>query len=164
MKIVVISDTHMPKKAKTLPSKLIEGLGNVDLIIHGGDWTSLDIYDELKAFAPVIGVRGNVDPPDLPFEEKLVIEKNGYKIGVVHGHMGKKKTTPERALESFLDQSLDLIIFGHSHIPYKHIHGDTILFNPGSPTDKRVQPQFSFGKITIGDKLDVTHCYFDSKD
>lgn len=163
MRIAVISDTHMPKRAKKLPEILIEGLRGTELIIHAGDWTTIEVYKELQTLAPVIGVRGNIDPPELPFEEKLTIVIKGYRIGVVHGHVGKKKTTPERAYEAFQNQKLDLIVFGHSHIPYKQYLGEKLLFNPGSPTDKRFQPQFSYGIVTLGETLDAEHFYFDRK-
>jgi uncharacterized protein len=138
LKIAVIADTHMPKRAKKLPQSLVNGIHDTDIIIHAGDWTTMEVYQELSLIAPVLGVSGNVDTPEVKDKvgEKLIIDKQGYKIGVVHGHLGKKKTTPERALEAFKGEALDLILFGHSHIPYKQYHGDILLFNPGSPTDK----------------------------
>lgn len=165
MKIGVISDTHMPKKAKNLPKKLLEGLMDVDAIIHAGDWVTMDVYHQLKQIAQVNGVYGNVDSIEVQqyFKEKMVLEVNGHKIGIVHGHIGKKKTTPERALEAFQDEKVDVIIFGHSHIPYHKIHNDTILFNPGSPTDKRFQPQFSYGIIELKESIDIKHHFFDDK-
>ena len=164
MRIALISDTHLPKRAKKLPEFLMNGLRGAELIIHAGDWTTYEVYDALQSIAPVVGVRGNVDLPELPFEEKITIVVKGYRIGVVHGHVGKKKTTPDRAYEAFQGQELDMIVFGHSHIPYKQYHGETLLFNPGSPTDKRFQPQFSFGIVTLGETLDAEHFYFDQKD
>ncbi|MEK5442862.1 metallophosphoesterase family protein [Fredinandcohnia sp. FSL W7-1320] len=164
MRIAVISDTHMPKRANKLPEKLVEGVRGTGLIIHAGDWSTIEVYEELQTIAPVIGVRGNIDPPELPFGEKLMIVKKGYRIGIVHGHVGKKKTTPDRAYEAFQGQKLDLIVFGHSHIPYKQYHGETLLFNPGSPTDKRFQPEFSYGIVTLGGTLDAEHIYYKRKD
>jgi len=55
-------------------------------------------------------------------------------------------------------------VFGHSHIPYKQYHGETLLFNPGSPTDKRFQPEFSYGIVTLGGTLDAEHIYYKRKD
>ena len=164
MKIAVLSDTHMPKRAKLLPDTVINEIKDTDMIIHAGDWTSLEVYEELKRIAPVIGVYGNVDPPEVQefFEVRKIVEVGKIKIGIIHGHLGKKKTTPERALEAFQHEKMDIITFGHSHIPYLQTHGETILFNPGSPTDKRFQPKFSYGIITIneGEPIEVKHVFF----
>jgi uncharacterized protein len=164
MKIVVLSDTHMPKRAKQLPDTVINGIKDADMIIHAGDWTSLEVYEELKRIAPVIGVYGNVDPPEVRefFEDREIVEVGKIKIGLTHGHLGKKKKTPERALEAFQHEKMDIITFGHSHIPYLQTHGETILFNPGSPTDKRFQPKFSYGIINIneGKPIEGKHVFF----
>ncbi|WP_369797420.1 metallophosphoesterase [Paucisalibacillus sp. EB02] len=73
------------------------------------------------------------------FPEKDVFEVNGYEIGIFHGH-GEKKTTEKRAQETFQDESFDIIVFGHSHIPLVRYVKKTLLFNPGSPMDKRALP------------------------
>lgn len=165
MKIVVLSDTHMPKRGKSLPEPLVNELSNVDLIIHAGDWTTLDVLYQLENYAPVIGVSGNIDPPEVNqfFGKKKVLEVITFKIGIVHGHVGKKKTTPERALEAFKGEELDVIIFGHSHIPYQEYHEGTLLFNPGSPTDKRLQKSYSFGILQIHDTIKAKIVYYTYK-
>ena len=164
MKVIVISDTHMPRMAKSLPSRLKEELSTADLILHAGDWQTKEVYEELKAYAPVDGVCGNVDGQDLieQFGLKKIISLEGYRIGLIHGH-GKKGTTEQRALDAFSGTEVDLIIFGHSHIPvHKEING-TILFNPGSPTDKRHQSQYSFGIIRVDKNLSVEHVFYSDK-
>jgi putative phosphoesterase len=164
MKIGVISDTHMPKRGKELPKTLVQGLKDVDLIIHAGDWQTLDVYDELRKIAAVEGVAGNVDGNDIVerFGYKKVLSFDRFTIGVVHGH-GTSKTTEKRVLESFKDDHVDLIIFGHSHIPiYKSCDG-VWLFNPGSPMDKRRQKQFSFGILTLDSEIKGKHIYYDDK-
>jgi uncharacterized protein len=161
MKLVVLSDTHIPKRAKALPDRLIKELKDVELIIHAGDWQTLQAYQELKSFGKVMGVYGNVDGPEIQelFSEKILLEANGYKIGVTHGH-GKGKTTEKRALQAFYGENVDCIIFGHSHIPVKRYQGSVLLFNPGSPTDKRRQEKYSFGVIHIGEALEAEHIFF----
>lgn len=161
MKIIVISDTHMPKRAKSLPSRLLEELKDADLIIHAGDWQTIDVYNQLTAFAKVEGVYGNVDAENIKemFIEKQIVEVCGFKIGITHGH-GTGKTTEKRAIQKFEGEMVDCIIFGHSHIPInKYING-ILLFNPGSPTDKRRQEKYSFGVITIDDSLAAEHIFF----
>lgn len=164
MKVVVMADTHMPKRAKKLPSKLLSGLKTTDLIIHAGDWQTIDVYKELKEYAKVEGVVGNVDGLEIQehFDHKKLLDLMGFKIGVVHGH-GTKMTTEKRALAAFKDEEVDGIIFGHSHIPVlKYING-VLVFNPGSPTDKRRQPLYSYGILTIGEELRAEHIFFEDK-
>ncbi|MFE4525480.1 metallophosphoesterase family protein [Cytobacillus firmus] len=165
IKILILSDTHMPKKSKQLPGVLLNEMNGCDLIIHAGDWQSIELYEKLKKYAPVEGVYGNTDNDELRviLKEKILLEKKGFKIGVVHGH-GKGKTTEKRSIEAFDDEEVDAIIFGHSHIPVKKRHNGIILFNPGSPTDKRRQPNYSFGILEITDELIFNHFFFDSKE
>ncbi|MCM3091097.1 MULTISPECIES: metallophosphoesterase family protein [unclassified Cytobacillus] len=164
-KILILSDTHMPKKSKKLPEVLLKAINGCDLIIHAGDWQTSELYHELKKYAPVEGVYGNTDNDEMHtiLKEKILLEINGFKIGVVHGH-GKGKTTEKRSIEAFGDGKVDAIIFGHSHIPVNKLHNGVILFNPGSPTDKRRQPNYSFGTLEIADELIFNHVFFDSKE
>lgn len=165
MKIVILGDTHMPRMAKSLPSRLTEELGTSDQIIHTGDWQTIDVVAKLKNFAPVDGVYGNADPQEVRemFGREKRFSFNDIRIALIHGD-GKGKTTPLRALETFKDERPDMILFGHSHIPYHHEHDGIVLFNPGSPTDKRRQPQFSFGILEIEDGgYALRHVFFDSK-
>lgn len=115
----------------------------------------------LAHYAEVRGVYGNVDPDDitekLPAQE--VVHVNGYKIGIVHGH-GDKKTTERRALNAFEGKELDIIIFGHSHIPLIRYVKKTLLFNPGSPTDKRRLPYYSYGILEIDEYLRTEIIFF----
>jgi uncharacterized protein len=161
MKIIVVSDTHIPKKSKTLPPRLINELTDADLIIHAGDWQSIDVYNELKSYAPVEGVFGNVDGEEIQaiLPEKQIFEVYGKRIGITHGH-GKGKTTEKRAVNQFEGEKVDCIIFGHSHIPINKFVNDQLLFNPGSPTDKRRQEKYSFGILKIGNTIEAEHIFF----
>lgn len=164
-KIVIVSDTHISARAKQLPDILLEACEEADLIIHAGDWQTLDVYFELAAYAETIGVAGNVDPWEIidRFGKKKILAVNNLQIGITHGD-GAGKTTQQRAIDTFAGDSVDLIIFGHSHIPLmKQIDGVTI-FNPGSPTDKRRQPQYSFGILEIEESTgswNLQHIFFD---
>ncbi|MBH0230251.1 metallophosphoesterase family protein [Halobacillus yeomjeoni] len=161
MKLIVLSDTHMPKKAKQLPDRLIEELKDADLIIHAGDWQTVEVYHELKKHAPVRGVYGNVDGEDIKrlFPSQLVFDAEGHKIGVIHGH-GEKKTTEKRVIEAFEKEDVSLIIFGHSHLPLLRYYKNKLLFNPGSVTDKRKLPYYSFGKLTVSEEIQAEHIFF----
>ncbi|MDC3417704.1 metallophosphoesterase family protein [Aquibacillus salsiterrae] len=162
MKIAIIGDTHMPKRAKQLPPVLVSTLKEVDRIIHVGDWQTLQLYEELATFAPVEGVSGNVDTEEIKdkFPNRLILTFGDVHIGVVHGH-GKTNTTEKRAIDAFSFEDVDIILFGHSHIPILKGLNDIILFNPGSPTDKRRQQQFSFGLIVINEAgVKLSHIFY----
>lgn len=150
MKIVVTSDTHIPGRGKQLPVPLLKDCESADLIIHAGDWISMEVHKELSGLAKVVGVHGNVDGEGVRahFNAKELVEVSGLKIGVVHGH-GEKLTTEKRALESFDAEEADIIIFGHSHIPMIRYFNNVMLMNPGSPTDKRRMPFYSYGILHI---------------
>lgn len=165
LKVIILSDTHMPKRAKKLPEKLIAELPTANFIIHAGDWQTMDVFEELSKYAPVDGVAGNVDHEAIinKFGYKKILLLGGKKIGVVHGH-GKGKTTEKRAVEAFENDDVDVIIYGHSHIPVKKVMEDVHVFNPGSPTDKRRQAQYSYGVMTItSDGIFLDHVFFDDK-
>jgi uncharacterized protein len=164
MKMVVVSDTHLPKKKKGLPERLLEALKDAELIIHAGDWQSINVYHELQSYARVEGVYGNVDDEEIIslLPSKKIVEAGGFRFGITHGH-GKGKTTEKRAIAAFEGEKVDCVIFGHSHIPIKRFEGELLIFNPGSPTDKRSQKQYTFGVFNISDKIIAEHIYFDEE-
>jgi len=164
MKIVVLSDTHMPQKTKHLPQFMMNDLESAHYIIHAGDWQTVELLHELKQYAEVIGVTGNVDSPELKtlLNSKEILRAGDFKIGVVHGH-GTGKTTEKRAVDAFMEDGADCIVYGHSHIPVLKETNGILLFNPGSPTDKRRQKDFSYGILTIGGKIKAEHVFFDDK-
>jgi hypothetical protein len=160
MKILVLSDTHLTTETQ-LPDRFIQELDGADLIIHAGDWSTLHVYDLLKLYAPVKGVYGNADHTDIlnTFPKKDLLIINGFRIGIVHGH-GSKKTTERRAYEAFADENVDAIIFGHSHIPYLRYFKKILLLNPGSPTNKRTQPYYSFAILHLDETIQVEFVFF----
>ncbi|MDF2926972.1 MAG: phosphodiesterase family protein [Paenibacillaceae bacterium] len=166
MRIGVVSDTHLHCRNVRLPDALVRGLDGVDLILHAGDWVSERVADELELIAPVDGIAGNNDGFEIVdrFGLQKLLQVEGVTIGLIHGD-GHGKTTEKRAFDAFAGRAADIIIFGHSHIPYQERRGGSLLFNPGSPTDKRRQPRFSYGVIEIsnGNCVEARHFYFDSK-
>jgi len=160
MRIAVLSDTHL-RVGKSLPRYVWEQLTQIDMIIHAGDLTYMGLFEELSCIAPVRAVRGNCDGKDVSLPDRDVIECEGFRIGLIHGDSGKGKSTPERAYLAFEDASVDLIVFGHSHTPFMEWRNGILLFNPGSPTDKRRELQYSFGILDIQQgKLEAKHLYF----
>lgn len=167
MKIVVVSDTHMPRMNKKLPDRLLRDLRTADAIIHAGDWTNLSVYNDLIHFAPTYGVAGNNDGADInrKFGLRKQLELEGVRIGIVHGHgEGKRIDTEARAIAAFKNIALDVLIYGHSHIPVLRRSAGLLVFNPGSPTDKRRQPLYSYGILQL-DKgsLIAKHIFYDDK-
>lgn len=155
----------MPRMSKQLPEPLKKELETADLLFHTGDWQTIEVVEALRKYATVKGVVGNVDGEEMrkSFPERLIVELPGLRVGITHGH-GNGKTTEKRAIDTFKNESIDLLIYGHSHIPVHKNVGNLILFNPGSPTDKRKQPSFSFGLLTLSnDEWQLSHIFYDTK-
>ncbi|MGZ3508078.1 MAG: metallophosphoesterase family protein [Vulcanimicrobiaceae bacterium] len=165
MIVGVVSDTHLPKFGRMLPAPLMRGLreSGVELILHAGDLTEAFVLELFEQIAPVIAVGGNNDGKALRLQlgERRIVEAENVRIGLVHGHAGSQKTTRDRALHAFDGDKIDAIVFGHSHIPYNHRHDGILLFNPGSPTDKRFNPRYTYGVLRIeGSRIEARHRYY----
>lgn len=164
MRIGVVSDTHIHSPSKPLPQALINGLQGVDMILHAGDWMVLEVVQMLEEIAPVDGVAGNNDGSEIveKFGRSKILKFGNHRVGIVHGD-GMHKTTEIRAWETFSGDNVDVIIFGHSHIPLQVHHQGVLLFNPGSPTDKRRQPEYSYGILELKDSIVAKHYYYADK-
>jgi putative phosphoesterase len=149
MQVAVLSDTHAPRSWKGCPTEIAARLADVQLILHAGDVCTPDVLDELRCYAPVRVVRGNNDGDDIaawgaPDVDEFVVD--GLRIAMLHDS-GPSKGRLVRLRRRFPDA--DLVVFGHSHIPlYEEGLGLAIL-NPGSPTDKRRQPQGTMAIIQV---------------
>lgn len=154
MKIIITGDTHIPGRESKLPKRLLEACSDADFIIHTGDWCSPEVFEKLSTLSKVKGVYGNVDGEDMRalVPARQLIDIGGLQIGLVHGH-GDKKTTEQRAVEAFAKEQVDAIVFGHSHIPVIKYFKGVLLMNPGSPTDKRKLPFYSFITLEIGNEI-----------
>ena len=155
MKIGVVSDTHVPLTAEELPQELIDGLAGVDLILHAGDMVNMSVFNELSLIAPVKAVTGNMDDCDIrtSFPVKQIICVEDIKIGLIHGYGHAKNIIT--TVQAEFDSSVDMIVFGHSHMPCCQQIKNILFFNPGSPTDKLFAPYNSFGIIEVkGNKID----------
>lgn len=162
-RIGVVSDTHYPRRRKSLPEELFQGLQGVELILHAGDLTDEEMLWLLEEIAPVTAVAGNCDDWELAehLGDKKIITVERVKIGLTHGYSGQGRTTMERAFSQFVGEGIDCLIFGHSHQPYNCCHHGLLFFNPGSPTDKRSCPDYSYGILEVDDKsVKGYHYYF----
>lgn len=153
----IIADTHIiPGWKRHLPPIVFEKFAGVDFILHAGDLNTLQVVTELEALAPVFAVYGNNDDFEavhtLPATRQLQIED--CQIGLTHGDVGIGKNTPMRALSHFPEA--DCIVFGHSHrslIEWRELPArQVLLFNPGSPTDRRWGPHLSIGLLRVDGK------------
>ena len=138
MLIGLISDTHIPDRAKEIPQKVFDAFSEVDLILHAGDLTSLKVIEDLEKIAPVIAIQGNMDRVNginLPVAK--VIEAEGLKIGIAHGEVYPRADTQQLVyLARELD--VDILITGHSHQPKIEQTDGVLLLNPGSPIVPRL--------------------------
>ncbi|MEU1598762.1 metallophosphoesterase [Streptomyces sp. NPDC005708] len=152
MRLLLMSDTHLPKRARELPARLLAELPHVDVVIHAGDWVDVATLDLLESrSARLIGVHGNNDGPDLRalLPEVARAELDGVRLGVVH-ETGAAQGRERRCAERFPD--LDVLVFGHSHIPWDSTADSRLrLLNPGSPTDRRRQPHCTYMTATVTD-------------
>jgi putative phosphoesterase len=153
--VAVVSDSHLPRFGRRLPAALIEVLTAAApaLILHLGDHTDGTAVEELAAIAPVEAVAGNNDPPELVarFGVTREVAVGRVRVGLTHGHLGRGRTTPDRALATFTGREVDVVAFGHSHIPLVEWRGDVLLVNPGSPTDRRRQPRPTIALLDVPD-------------
>ena len=149
MKIGVISDTHIKSPDKLLPNAVFQAFEGVDLILHAGDIRIEEVLLQLEAIAPVQAVSGNNDGYEIYRKHgtRKIITIGGKKIGMTHGVSRGK--TDMNAYGEFIDDHVDCIVYGHSHIPHNEIINDILFFNPGSATQRRFQPRHSVGILHI---------------
>jgi uncharacterized protein len=139
--LLLISDTHVPARARTVPEAVWRQVEAADVVIHAGDWVSVELLDALEARAArLIGVWGNNDGAALrarlPEVARATIE--GIRFAVVH-ETGAAKGRELRCEAEYPDA--EVLVFGHSHIPCDTTSPRGLrLLNPGSPTDRRRQP------------------------
>lgn len=151
VRVVVTADTHMRRDwRRVLPDPAVERLVTADVILHAGDVIERFVLDELAGYAPVHAVLGNNDHElvgELP--ETLEVELSGVRIAMIHDS-GPATGRAARMRRRFPD--CDVVVFGHSHIPWNQPGVDgQLLFNPGSPTERRRQPHPTIGVLELAD-------------
>ncbi|HEX30613.1 TPA: metallophosphoesterase [Candidatus Poribacteria bacterium] len=150
MRIGVISDTHIPKRAQSLPDDLVDVLRKLDFIIHAGDFETMEALREIERINRLVAVHGNMDSPDVrrQLPNRRVLNVEHVRIGIIHG-WGDPHTLPERVMEQFKDDDVRCIIFGHSHQAMCEERKGILLFNPGSPTDTIFAHFRSYGILEV---------------
>lgn len=147
--MIALSDTHAPRRWKSCPPAVAAWLRTADAILHAGDVCTAGVLEELAQYAPVHAVLGNNDGPDVAqwgAPPTLQLELGGLKVAMIHDS-GQAAGRLRRMRTAF--PSVDLVIFGHSHIPLDASDGTLRIINPGSPTDRRRQPHGTLGVLDI---------------
>ncbi|MCS5735493.1 metallophosphoesterase family protein [Herbiconiux daphne] len=150
MRLVLLADTHVPKRARRLPDAVWAAVDAADVVFHAGDWVDVATLDALEArSARMIGVYGNNDGADLRarLPEVARVELEGVRFAMTH-ETGSASGRERRAEAAFPET--DVLVFGHSHIPWDSTApGGLRLLNPGSPTDRRRQPRCTFATAVV---------------
>ncbi|MFI0722056.1 metallophosphoesterase family protein [Streptomyces sp. NPDC021224] len=159
MRLLLMSDTHVPARARRLPDGLLAAVDTADVVLHAGDWVDEATLDVLADRARrLVAVYGNNDGPGLRarLPEVARADVGGVRFAVVH-ETGAARGREERCARRFPDT--DVLVFGHSHIPWDTTApGGLRLLNPGSPTDRRRQPHRTYltALATDGELSEVT--------
>ena len=149
MRIVVLADTHAPRRWRACPPRVAAELRGADLILHAGDVCTASVLAELTQYAPVVAVLGNNDDPDVALwgaAQTAELSLAGLRIAMLHDS-GPSAGRLARMRRAF--PAADLVVFGHSHIPLDDSVAGFRIFNPGSPTDRRRQPHGTLGVLEI---------------
>lgn len=154
--IAVISDTHFTSIPRELPVEVGDALRSADLILHAGDFCSVEAYEVIREFGELRGVSGNNDASELfrRLPMRRYFRFGNFTAGMIHGH-NFDGLTALQAVQRELAGAVDLAIFGHSHQSYCQWLEKTLLFNPGSPTHRRWEPRSSYGVIRIDKQIDA---------
>jgi putative phosphoesterase len=146
MRIAVLADTHVHMLAH-LPKKMVDALSTADLMIHAGDFTDVQVLNELNRLGEVKAVQGNMDSMEiktiLPIKE--IVQVGNKLIGITHGS-GSPWGIEQRVRKMFESNRIDIIVYGHSHRSQNKVIDDILFFNPGKAKD-------SFGILTINEEV-----------
>ncbi len=149
-RLLLLADTHVPKRAKDLPAEVWAEVSAADVVVHAGDWVDVATFERLRdAARALLACWGNNDGPALRerLPEIARADIEGLRIGVVH-ETGAASGRERRMDDAFPD--LDLLVFGHSHIPWDTTTPRGLrLLNPGSPTDRRRQPHCTYSTVVL---------------
>jgi len=151
LRLVLMADTHLPRRARRLPDELWAAVDAADVVVHAGDWVEPPLLDELEERAArLVAVFGNNDGAELRrrLPEVAREQVGGLRLGVVH-ETGASSGREQRCDAAYA-ADLDLLVFGHSHIPWDTTTSRGLrLLNPGSPTDRRRQPFCTYLTLTV---------------
>jgi hypothetical protein len=155
MRILVLSDTHIPATATKLPGIVEKEAGASDCCLHCGDYIVYSVYETLSRLTKIYGVCGNMDGTTIKTKlpEKQILKFEDVTLALTHGG-GHPQKILEYIDREFAEESgnVDIFVFGHSHAPLNQKINGKIYFNPGSPTDTLFTPYRSYGILEIKGK------------
>lgn len=143
-RLLLVADTHVPARARQIPGDVWRAVEAADLVVHAGDWVdvaTLEAFEERSS--RLVAVYGNNDGEELRarLPEVARARVEGLDLAVIH-ETGAAAGRERRMDTAFADDPPDVLVFGHSHIPWDTVTpGGIRLLNPGSPTDRRRQPE-----------------------
>lgn len=151
MRILVLSDTHIPRVAHDMPEQIYNEIKNVDMILHAGDFVEKSLWEKLVSLKETKAVYGNMDSQALRaiLRPKDIVEIGKMKIGLIHGY-GAPRDLLETVRHEF--SGVDAIVFGHSHSALNVTKDGVLFFNPGSPTDTIFATTNSYGILDVTDR------------
>ena len=151
MKILVISDTHIPVAAQDLPAEVYKAIEGVDMIFHAGDMVDAAVLEKLRSLKETKAVCGNMDSKEacMTLKTKEIINIGKFRIGLTHGY-GAPSEIMQTVRKEF--DKIDVLVFGHSHAAMNVKKDGVLYFNPGSPTDKIFASKNSYGILEVTDK------------
>jgi len=151
LRILVLSDTHIPVAAQDLPGEIYKAIEGVDMIFHAGDIMDAGVLDKLRSLKETKAVCGNMDSKELcmTLNSKEIINIGKFKIGLMHGYGAPSEIMPTVRREF---DKVDVLVFGHSHAAMNIKKDGVLYFNPGSPTDKIFASKNSYGILEVTDK------------
>jgi len=153
MRLLLLADTHVPLRARDLPAAVWDAVFKADVVLHAGDWVAPELLDELSTKAArLVGCCGNNDGPVLRsrLPERADVMLGGLHFTVVH-ETGAAAGREARMSRRYPDS--DVLVFGHSHIPWDTTTPTGLrLLNPGSPTDRRKEPACTYMTATVAER------------
>lgn len=142
----VIADTH-----GKLSEAVFEALAGVSYILHAGDIGRLEVIRALEDIAPVYAVAGNEDHRGLsrlfPPAQELTFLR--HRLLLVHDLGPMPELAHAHIMEKAVKDHVDIIVFGHSHLPTNELLGKVLFFNPGSSSIPRFGLPPSVGILTL---------------
>jgi hypothetical protein len=150
VRLLLLADTHIPRRARDLPAQVWAEIGKVDVVLHAGDWVAPELLDALTARAArLVACWGNNDGPvlrsRLPERADVLLEALHFTVIHETGSAAGREARMSR-----LYPDTDVLVFGHSHIPWDTTSSTGLrLLNPGSPTDRRRQPSCTYMTATV---------------
>jgi len=132
-RILVIGDFHIPRRAKAIPVEIDDFIetNSFNWILCTGDLIHENIKQKLEQIAPMKIVIGNMDPA-FPHPDRELLEVDGWRIGLIHGHIIYPRGDKEQLLEVAKRLNVHVLISGHTHSDFIHFQGGILLLNPGS--------------------------------